>query len=88
MVLIVCSFFQMSRWNINRYCMLLKNLKGTTLELKQLVDILQKQIENWRRPDNYKSAVNPITGGGISEHPITGGDAILHHPGYLNNYKC
>ena len=29
---------------------------------------------------------NPIRGG--SEHPVTGGDAILHHPGYLNNYKC
>ena len=32
--------------------------------------------------------LNPITGGGVSEHPIIGGDAILHHPGYLSNYKC
>ena len=29
---------------------------------------------------------NPILGV-VSEDPIPGGDAILYHPGYINNYK-
>ena len=42
-----------------------------------------KLIELYASYFGSSVSLNPITGG-VSEHPITG----VHHPGYLNNYKC
>ena len=61
-----------------------KNIPLTLSETGKII-ITPKLYETWNL--FMDKIFNPITGG-ISEHPITGGDAILHHPGYLSNYKC
>ena len=48
--------------------------------VRSFVILLDHMIED--RPYKWPCLLR-----GVSEHPITGADAILHHPGYLNNIE-
>ena len=41
---------------------------------------LISRLKKWQIPRPEKALLDP------SEHPITGRDAILHHPAFLNNH--